>query len=83
MSALARRPTHLTMQLPALPALSRATRRGVGRRHGQPLLQVGLDDGLILEVIANIALNTLTNYTNHIADTTVDFRGRRLISIGI
>ena len=35
--------------------------------------RAGLDDGLILEVIANVALNTLTNYTNHIADTTVDF----------
>ncbi|HPR07182.1 MAG: carboxymuconolactone decarboxylase family protein [Zoogloeaceae bacterium] len=33
----------------------------------------GLDDGLILEVIANVALNTLTNYTNHVADTAVDF----------
>ena len=33
----------------------------------------GLDDSLILEVIANVALNTLTNYTNRIADTTVDF----------
>jgi uncharacterized peroxidase-related enzyme len=33
----------------------------------------GLDDGLMLEVIANVALNTLTNYTNHIAGTTVDF----------
>lgn len=35
--------------------------------------RAGLDDGLILEVIANVALNTLTNYTNNIADTTVDF----------
>ncbi len=35
--------------------------------------RAGLDDGLILEVIANVALNTLTNYTNHIADPTVDF----------
>lgn len=33
----------------------------------------GLDDGLILEVIAHVALNTLTNYTNHVAETTVDF----------
>lgn len=33
----------------------------------------GLDDGLIIELIANVALNTLTNYTNHIAQTTVDF----------
>lgn len=35
--------------------------------------RAGLDDGLILEVIANIALNTLTNYTNHVAGTAVDF----------
>lgn len=33
----------------------------------------GLDDGLIVEVIANVALNTLTNYTNHIAATDIDF----------
>ena len=33
----------------------------------------GLDDGLIMEVIAGVALNVLTNYTNHIADTDVDF----------
>lgn len=35
--------------------------------------RAGLDDGLILEVIANVALNTLTNYTNHVAETAVDF----------
>lgn len=33
----------------------------------------GVDDGLMMEVIANVALNTLTNYTNHMAQTTVDF----------
>lgn len=33
----------------------------------------GVDDGLILEVIAHVALNTLTNYTNHIAQTDIDF----------
>ncbi len=33
----------------------------------------GLDDGLIIEVIAHVALNTLTNYTNNIADTDIDF----------
>ena len=33
----------------------------------------GLDDGQIIEVIANVAHNTLTNYTNHIAETSVDF----------
>ncbi|MBT0961021.1 carboxymuconolactone decarboxylase family protein [Denitromonas iodatirespirans] len=35
--------------------------------------QAGLDDSLILEVVANVALNVLTNYTNHVADTEVDF----------
>jgi uncharacterized peroxidase-related enzyme len=33
----------------------------------------GADDGLIVEVIASVALNTLTNYTNHIAATDIDF----------
>ncbi len=40
----------------------------------------GLDDGLILEITANVALNVLTNYTNHIAATTVDFP---LVSVGL
>lgn len=33
----------------------------------------GLDDGDIAEVVANVALNTFTNYFNHVADTEVDF----------
>lgn len=33
----------------------------------------GISDELLLEVIANVALNVLTNYTNHIAATEVDF----------
>ena len=33
----------------------------------------GADDGLIVEVIGSVALNTLTNYTNHIAATDIDF----------
>ncbi|MBI2277071.1 MAG: carboxymuconolactone decarboxylase family protein [Dechloromonas sp.] len=33
----------------------------------------GLDDELITEVIGHVVLNTLTNYTNHIAATDVDF----------
>ena len=33
----------------------------------------GLDDGLIIEIIANLAHNTLTNYTNHVAKTDIDF----------
>jgi uncharacterized peroxidase-related enzyme len=35
--------------------------------------EAGVDDGLMLEIIANIALNTLTNYTNRLADTEIDF----------
>jgi hypothetical protein len=33
----------------------------------------GVDHGLVIEVTANVALNVLTNYTNHIAGTQVDF----------
>ena len=33
----------------------------------------GVGDPLIVEVIAHVALNTLTNYTNHIAATDIDF----------
>ena len=33
----------------------------------------GFDDGHVLEVVALVALNTLTNYVNHVAGTVVDF----------
>lgn len=33
----------------------------------------GLDDGLILEVIAHVAMNALTNFTNNVAETDIDF----------
>lgn len=33
----------------------------------------GLDDGLIVEIVVNVALNTLTNYINHVAGTDIDF----------
>lgn len=33
----------------------------------------GLTDGEIVETIANVALNILTNYLNHVARTVVDF----------
>jgi uncharacterized peroxidase-related enzyme len=35
--------------------------------------RAGIDDGLVIEVIANVALNTFTNYVNEVADTEVDF----------
>lgn len=34
---------------------------------------MGLSDAQIIEVIAHVALNTLTNYVNHIAATEIDF----------
>jgi uncharacterized peroxidase-related enzyme len=33
----------------------------------------GLTDGEIVETVANVALNILTNYVNHVAQTVVDF----------
>lgn len=37
------------------------------------LRDAGLGDGLIVEIIANIAANLFTNYFNHIAGTEIDF----------
>lgn len=46
-------------------------------RPGEAALQAarnaGLDDGDILETIANVTANIFTNYANHIADTEIDF----------
>ncbi len=33
----------------------------------------GLDDARLIEVIANVALNVLTNFTNNVAHTDIDF----------
>ena len=33
----------------------------------------GIDDGLVLEVVVNVAFNVLTNYTNHVAEPDIDF----------
>ena len=35
--------------------------------------QGGLDDGLIVEIIAHVALNVMTNYLNKVAGTEIDF----------
>jgi uncharacterized peroxidase-related enzyme len=35
--------------------------------------KAGIDDGLMMEVIANVAVNTFTNYANELADTEIDF----------
>ncbi len=35
--------------------------------------QAGLNDGLIMEVVANVVANIFTNYINHVAETDIDF----------
>jgi uncharacterized peroxidase-related enzyme len=35
--------------------------------------KAGIDDGLVMEIIAHVALNTLTNYVNEVAETEIDF----------
>ena len=32
-----------------------------------------MDDSLMMEVIAQVVVNTFTNYVNEVADTEVDF----------
>jgi uncharacterized peroxidase-related enzyme len=47
-----------------------------GRVDDHELAQVrtaGFSDGDIAEIVANVALNLLTNYFNHVADTQIDF----------
>lgn len=39
----------------------------------QKVRDAGYSDGEIVEIIANVALNTFTNYFNIIAGTTIDF----------
>jgi uncharacterized peroxidase-related enzyme len=35
--------------------------------------KAGVDDGLMMEVVAHVAMNTLTNYANELAVTEIDF----------
>jgi uncharacterized peroxidase-related enzyme len=35
--------------------------------------EAGVDDPLMVEIVANIALNTLTNYNNRLAETELDY----------
>jgi uncharacterized peroxidase-related enzyme len=34
--------------------------------------KAGIDDSLMLEIVANVALHTFTNYANRLADTEID-----------
>jgi uncharacterized peroxidase-related enzyme len=49
------------------------SRAEISDEHLAAVRQNGLDDGLIVEVIAHVALNVLTNYLNKIAGTEIDF----------
>ena len=35
--------------------------------------QAGLDDGLMVEIVAHVALNLMTHYLNKLAGTDIDF----------
>jgi uncharacterized peroxidase-related enzyme len=49
------------------------TRGKVGDDDLVEVREAGFDDGIIAEVVAEVALNVLTNYFNNVAETTVDF----------
>jgi len=60
----------------ALVSLARAlaVQRGqVTPAQLQAFRAAGWSDAHVMELIANVALNTLTNYVNHVAGTEVDF----------
>lgn len=48
-------------------------RGNVSDQDVEALKQLGLSQGEIAEVVANVALNMFTNYFNHVAGTEVDF----------
>lgn len=48
-------------------------RGGVSNADLEAVRQAGADDGLVIEIVANVALNVLTNYVNRVAGTEVDF----------
>jgi len=73
------RARHALADTPADTALLTLARRIVDNRGHVPTVELdafkaeGFDDAAILEVLANVVLNILTNYTNHLARTEVDF----------
>lgn len=63
-------------KLQALTALAReiTETRGFPAQHiVDGFLEAGYTQGALVDVIGLVALNTFTNYLNHIADTEVDF----------
>ncbi len=45
----------------------------VGEAEVQALIEAGFDHGQVVEIIAHVALNTLTNYVNEALATEIDF----------
>ena len=37
------------------------------------LRNAGFDEGSVIEIVVNVALNVLTNYVNNVAQTDIDF----------
>ncbi|MBD5803831.1 Carboxymuconolactone decarboxylase family protein [Azoarcus sp. Aa7] len=73
---LARAGTASTIRDAAIASFARQLVRERGRLDARAVSLAradGLSDALILEIIANVALNVLTNYTNHVAGTVIDF----------
>lgn len=64
---------------PPTDAVLRFTRQVVGSQGRvsdeelQAFRDAGYDDGAVAEVVANVALNVLTNYFNNVAHTDIDF----------
>jgi uncharacterized peroxidase-related enzyme len=72
----ARSPTDDAITALAL-AVVRA-RGGVTDGELEAVRQAGVDDGIIIEIVANVALHVMTNYVNRLAGTALDFPVYRL-----
>lgn len=49
------------------------TRRQVGNSDVEAVCAAGFSDAQIVEIVLHVALNTLTNYVNNVAETVIDF----------
>ena len=43
------------------------------RKENPNARKAGIDDGLMMEIVAHVAANTLTNYANELAGSEIDF----------
>ncbi len=53
-------------------------RGGVADADLDAVRKAGADDGIVIEIVAHVALNVMTNYVNRVAGTEVDFPVYRL-----